>query len=286
MVIGSALWLAAHLPGKTVAVLFWDSAVPGIRFHGWSVNANQMALLLVAAPFLGLILLRNLGETASIGFRFGVVLAVATSVAAGWATASGALRVAWSVSVPIMVGLLFFAAVQGDRQSRRDLASLLQVAVCAVPIWLLSRAVLRAPACVTLTSGFSLGSDIVQVGDIPVRLQLIRHGLEAWFQSPWFGLGPGAHSGVTAPNLAREAHSSLIDWLTNTGLVGGSALIALCGWIAWRLLRQRDWVMLSALAAFAAFAQAHHVLRHPLVWFFLVLAARWPESHSSRHRRR
>ncbi|MDW8468613.1 MAG: hypothetical protein RML56_06005 [Burkholderiales bacterium] len=95
-------------------------------------------------------------------------------------------------------------------------------------------------------------------------------------------LGPGTQA--LAPNLAREAHSSLIDWLTNTGLVGGSALIALCGWIAWRL-GQRDWVMLGT-RGFQAFAQAHHVLRHPLVWFFLVLAARSPESHSSRHRRR
>jgi len=113
-----------------------------------------------------------------------------------------------------------------------------------------------------------------QSGDLEIRRSLLVNGIKAWFESPIVGFGPGSYSGIDGAFQDMEAHSVLIDWGISTGLIGMIALIWLTVWLARCLWRTHHYALLGGLLALAVFGQFHHVLRHPLVWAFLVLAAR------------
>lgn len=280
---GSVLWVYGHIDQHWLGLNLWYGGL-GVRFLGWAVNPNQMALLLVLTPFLGMYCLTALPG----GFRPGkalLVMLVACAVAAGWATDSGALRAAWSLCLPLLAlayGVVAFKKRSGHWQ---PLMLLVVVVLLAAAMLMLARhvesaslqrsdpAVSGAPQQAPATAMESIDMVYVQTNDVDVRRRLLRHGWEALLSSPVLGLGPGAFSGLDRPFQGSEAHNSLIDWGTNTGMVGMAALIALLGWLALQLLRGGQWALLAGLVALAVYSLAHHVLRHPLVWAWLVMVA-------------
>jgi hypothetical protein len=104
------------------------------------------------------------------------------------------------------------------------------------------------------------------------RFILYRNGFLALSHSPIVGLGPGPYSGDDGPFERREVHNSFVDWLVGTGLLGGIAIIVLFFWSAYRLLSARCYSLFGGFIAVCLFAQFHHVIRHPIVWIFLILA--------------
>lgn len=279
LVIGSGLWIYGHVDHHGMGLDLWYGGL-GERFLGWSVNPNQMALLLVLAPFLGLYILTASFPHTGVGMALWSLL-TAGAMAAGWATDSGALRAAWSVCIPVLALIHGVAVLRGA--ALRPLVLLIAcVLVAAMMLALAARMESAASPQGEPTEALALGSGIqlesiesayVRNDDVTVRGRLMLHGWEAFRSSPLFGLGPGAFSGLQGPFQGSEAHNSLIDWGTNTGLVGMAALLALVGWVAVQLLRAGQWALLAGLLALAVFSLAHHVLRHPLVWGWLVLVA-------------
>ena len=111
-----------------------------------------------------------------------------------------------------------------------------------------------------------------------VRFALWKHGIDALLTSPVVGLGPGAYSGITKPFDGIEAHNSLIDWGTNTGIVGVVLFAALIlsllkmGW------RNRNFVGIIGIFSLLMFAQFHYVFRQPIFWFYLLVFSAGAES--------
>lgn len=272
MLCSGGLWLLAYGYPDLLGMQFWWYGQIGERFMGWAVNPNQMALLLVMMPFLGLFMLERCRQHAILYYHSPfVILSLMTltslAMAAGWATASDALRMAWLVVIPCLglIGVIYRAW-----QVLWDLMALLAFAAGIVLLahWLEIQMIM-----VDHLQTRALLS--IETQETPLHFIVLYRGLEAWLASPWFGLGPGAHSGLQQPFQGIESHNSVVDWATNTGIIGLSALFALGGWVAWRLWRARQWHLLAAFMALALFAQVHHILRHPFVWVWVVLMMQW-----------
>ena len=108
-------------------------------------------------------------------------------------------------------------------------------------------------------------------GDI-YMFSLLQKRPRSFIASPIFGLGPERLFGIEYPFVGSEAHNSLLDWLISSGIIGLTALLVLLIFASVRLLREKQWELLMALGALFIFGQAHHVLRHPLVWCIFTLA--------------
>jgi len=104
------------------------------------------------------------------------------------------------------------------------------------------------------------------------RFVLYKNGFRALSHSPIVGLGPGPYSGDDGPFEKREVHNSFVDWIVNTGIIGGIAMLALFFWSACRLLSAHCYSLFCGFMGMCLFAQFHHVIRHPIVWIFLILA--------------
>ncbi len=157
----------------------------GIRFRGWSENPNQMALAMAAMPFLGWWLMRRTPS------RFGkaaCLLGIALCVAAGFATKSDGMRVAWVASFGAICSMLFY------RVTMRGRSRWLHVSHVIIPALVVVVGVYFNEEIVTYFSGVAEG--VYAEGDQgEKRFTLWGHGLEAIKQSPLLGFGPGPFSG-------------------------------------------------------------------------------------------
>jgi O-antigen ligase len=104
------------------------------------------------------------------------------------------------------------------------------------------------------------------------RFKLYKNGYLAFMASPFVGFGLGPYSGDDSPFHRREVHNSFFDWVLNTGILGGIAMIALFIWSTHRLWSKHCYSLFCGLIIIGFFAQFHHVIRHPIVWIFLILA--------------
>ena len=109
------------------------------------------------------------------------------------------------------------------------------------------------------------------------RFKLYKNGYLALMASPYVGLGPGPYSGDDSPFHRREIHNSFFDWVLNTGILGGIAMITLFVWSAHRLWSKHCYSLFCALMTIGLFAQFHHVIRHPIIWIFLILCLKIAE---------
>lgn len=300
ILVGTLLWFLAHLSGTLGVLSLWYADV---RFSGWAKNPNQMAFLLLLSPFIGLLWLQNNKLT---GYKYAlIVFLVASATAAGWATDSGALRGAWLITFPLYTTKLIIDVALGRHGavgSLRDLSLIVLCASCLVVLgnWheqqaarvelsaskyalqhitqpqdlaLVAEKVKNAQNILSEKGGSQSLTKVAPPGDISVRQKLLKNGVEAWSKSLLFGHGPGAFSGLALPFEGSESHNSLLDWATNAGAIGVFALVLLVIWLFCRLWKAQQWVLIVGLLCIAIFAQAHHVLRQPLLWFWLVTMA-------------
>jgi len=233
-----------------------------IRFSGWAENPNTIAFQIAAIPFLGLFFW-NRASRLSHRVLFGSTVAAALVV--GWATFSDALIVAWSAAA-----VAFFALDYAWAKPERSTNAIGLFRYFLVPLVLVALAVTYSSSLYERLTRTSISIYEQEGGQGDVRVLLWRHGIEALFASPIVGLGPGGHSGVAAPFSGAEAHNSLIDWGTNTGIVGLVAYVALLVWIALGVWRARDPALVAALVATQALSMFHYTLRHPVFWFYVV----------------
>jgi O-antigen ligase len=239
----------------------------GVRFRGWAENPNQMALAMVAMPFLGWHLLK---QSSSFVGKAGYLLGIGVCSAVGIATQSDALQVGWAAALCTTGALVWYRITLRGRSRWLYLSHLI------------------VPALVVVF-GVSMGIDIVeQVGRImrgiyeagdqgAKRFTLWLNGLAAIVQSPLVGFGPGPFSGLSGPLEGEEAHNSLIDWGMSTGVTGVFLHLALWGWCLWRTTKSRSGALVGMAVAVMMYSLFGYMLRHPDYWLMLILLLKCAE---------
>jgi O-antigen ligase len=232
----------------------------GPRLRGWAVNPNQLALSLVAMPFLGCYLYQRSTGLRRVVCLFGII----SCVVAGIATQSDALRVAWIGSLGVVGVVLWCRAI--FRGSSRW-------------AWISHAIVPAMIVVVAVLLGDQVVNQLAQVFDRiyyegnqgNIRLMAWRNGLAAMAESPLVGFGPGAYSGLMGPFEDFEAHNSLIDWGASTGLLGVILHVALWIWCAVRVLRSGSGALMGMLVSPLAFVMFGYLFRHVNYWTILLL---------------
>lgn len=232
-----------------------------IRFVGLATNPNQLALFVAAGPF---VLAQALAD-GGVGYPRLYWGAMAAMIVVGIATTSDALMVAWISGLGVAVSWKWIQEI------RKEHGSILRPAllVVVVPLWVVGLLVL-----VGLPLYRSVEAEVVtliQLGSqASVRLTLWGNGVAALAASPFFGWGPGAHSGIGRAFEAMEAHSTYVDWAASTGLIGLCALLCLVIATLMRCVLANKVYLALAVLSLATFSSFHYVLRQPVFWFYLV----------------
>ena len=99
------------------------------------------------------------------------------------------------------------------------------------------------------------------------RITLALNGILAFLESPIFGHGTGAFSGVDIPMMRYEAHNTIIDFLTMGGIP--FVLIVYVPFLlaAKELLIDSKYLILGVLVGIMVFSFFHFIGRHPIFWF-------------------
>jgi len=222
------------------------------RFLGWAENPNQIGLLLAFLPFAAehaRVRLRDVGRPA-LWMACGLAL-----LGIGLLARGRAVWMAWGV------GLLAFV-VASLRLRRARQASIGPAG--PPPAWTLLLVAVPAIAATLLGRHGAPDSQ---------RLGLWTSAIEAIARSPLVGLGPGTHAGIGQRAGWDEAHNTLLDWGTSTGVPGALALAIVIGLSLRNAWRSRSPGLCGALAAMWTFAMFHHMLRHPALWLLVVIAS-------------
>lgn len=259
---------------------FW----PG-RFSAWAVDPNQWAFLL-------LVVLMLVAVTARLTRAVAVLLVTMTWLLLE--VRSDAALAGFGVFVLVFAVLAWWRVPE-----RRGMALVMVALLCVLPLAFKvltvsypPSPVLRLVGMVTATQPTErmlrkaahldrMGALYIGQGThkLQERMQLWRHGIEAWRLSPVVGLGPGAYSGVQRPLQNVESHNLLVQLLVNAGLAGVVAALALLGWLLVRLWGSESAVVwLAPILGVLAQGMGQYMMRHPVFWVVVVLAA-WQAVH-------
>ena len=265
-----------------------------VRYSGWSVNPNQLALFFVPLPVWVAALWRDVIHPSRLQMLgFGVLLFALMLM--GLLVRSDGLFVVWVFEFVILIMLRLRWEMKASRMSLLGYALVMMLCVFLVKTFAHGE-VRKSVRCAveTLSQGEGLWSakcydgqafkdqEAFRIGysnpveKTGVREELWKHGLQAWAQSPWLGYGPGEYSWhSTDSNGGRteviESHNITIDMLTQGGLLAGLAWIALVSYLligAWRI---RDSYTFSVVLMMAAFTFFHNT-RQPYFWFVLAFS--------------
>lgn len=105
------------------------------------------------------------------------------------------------------------------------------------------------------------------------RSTLVKNAYKIIKQSPYIGYGPGSYLSDKDETIfgKREAHNSIIDLTINTGIIGLLIFVTLFLYIFYILFKSKQFFLFSGLITLIIFSQFHHILRHPIVWFFIIM---------------
>jgi hypothetical protein len=184
---------------------------------GWHTRRTLLCIL------LGAILLLHIAATTSIKTNLGVLIGVTGASLIYFKVFVGFLR-RYSIACVALVGMIAYAVISNDALVERVQAGLTRVSTGVQ--------ILRAREDVTGATEFGARGDWKD------------EGLKGWRRNPLFGNGVEAFRadyGVTS-------HSTPVDLLYNSGLIGLVLFYATLASIAWRLFRARD-VKLRSLPA-------------------------------------
>jgi hypothetical protein len=276
-------WGLFSLP--SVSPWYWD------RFRGWAENPNQVALYCAVFAPLSLNLALSSNRLGRVAASFSCLL----SLIVGRLTKSDTFLIAMVAASAffLVLRLRTWLITPQHRHSMRFVVALF-VAIVTVPLSLSLTPYAIAIANDMESLAVSLAKD--RGGDATVRsanlrVQLWNDAIERGLETGSLGLGPGPH--LERPNVTNrqalptpfEAHSTVLDVFTQSGLLG---LIAFCGLLAGAVvlvLRQHLDALAAMIAAIAIFSVSHFILRHPIVWFALAFCliigtARAPLPHA------
>lgn len=265
-----------------------------VRYSGWSINPNQLALFFVPLPVWVAALWRDVANPTRLQMAgFGLLLFALMLM--GLLVRSDGLFVVWVFEFVILIMLRLRWEMKASRMSLLGYALVMVLCVFLVKTFAHGE-VRKSVRCAveTLSQGEGLWSakcydgqafkdqEAFRIGysnpveKTGVREELWKHGLQTWAQSPWVGYGPGEYSwhstdAIGGRTEAMESHNITIDMLTQGGLLAGIAWIALVSYLlisAWRI---RDSYTFSVVLMMAAFTFFHNT-RQPYFWFVLAFS--------------
>lgn len=248
-----------------VSVNPWPSE---LRFTGWARNANQVAMSLAPVPFVGMLLFRRATSARGKILAVGVILG---SLVMGVLTLSDALVVAWIATGAVAIVLGTWRKLKNRRGRYWPLAGTYVI----LPVVGLMALLSLGPILLAFM-GENVAAMLNNGNQASVRVTLWINGLRALTHSPLLGNGPGAYSGLDRPFQGSEAHNTIIDWAASTGLVGVLLYLALIGVVLRASIRTGSRPVLYLFVSLLVFSLTHHVLRHPLFWFYLI--ATWTDA--------
>lgn len=255
------------------------------RWQHLSNNPNQFALLALPLPFLALHLILRQSKKQNLLMPTLIGL---LALGLGWYSQSDALTLAWMGG-----GLVAALALYGECPQRlmspqhlvpraRIIAALLMLLMVVGSAWqwrdVAAQIIFRTDtgtgtgtgACSNLM-GLPKSSTNADQNQVSIRLCLWRNALAVIQYAPLTGMGPGPHSGFIKPFDGEEAHNTLLDWGTQTGLLGAAALTGYLAWLLWQVMRRRYYELGAMLLSLYGFAMFHLMLRQPLFWIMPLL---------------
>ena len=265
-----------------------------VRYSGWSINPNQLALFFVPLPVWVAALWRDVVKPTRLQLAgFGLLLFALMLM--GLLVRSDGLFVVWVFEFIILIMLRLRWEIKASRMSLLGYALVMVLCVFLVKTFAHGE-VRKSVRCAveTLSQGEGLWSTKCYDGQAfqdqeafrigysnpvekkGIREELWKHGLQAWVQSPWVGNGPGEYSWHSTDALGGrteviESHNITIDLLTQGGILAGGAWLALVSYLlvgAWRI---RDSYAFSVVLMMAAFTFFHNT-RQPYFWFVLAFS--------------
>jgi hypothetical protein len=259
-----------------------------IRYSGWSINPNQLALFFVPLPVWVAALWRDVTEPTRWQMAGFAVLLFALMLM-GLLVRSDGLFVVWAFEFVILIVLRLRWEMRASRMSLLGYALVMVLCVFLVKTFAHGE-VRKSVRCAveTIVQGEGLWSTKCYDGQAfqdqeafrigysdPLQKTGIRqehwlHGLESWLQSPLVGHGPGEYSYNSIGN-EKESHNITIDLLTQGGILAGGAWLVLVSYLlisAWRI---RDSYTFSVVLMMAAFTFFHNT-RQPYFWFVLAFS--------------
>jgi hypothetical protein len=259
-----------------------------IRYSGWSINPNQLALFFVPLPVWVAALWRDVAKPTQLQMAgFGLLLFALMLM--GLLVRSDGLFVVWVFEFVILIMLRLRWEMKASRMSLLGYALVMVLCVFLVKTFAHGE-VRKSVRCAveTMSQGEGLWSakcydgqafndqEAFRIGySDPLQKTGVRqehwvHGLQSWWQSPWVGHGPGEYS-YNSIGDEKESHNITIDLLTQGGILAGGAWLALVSYLligAWRI---RDSYTFSVVLMMAAFTFFHNT-RQPYFWFVLAFS--------------
>lgn len=256
----SALLIYGQVSPSLGPIQIWFDEV---RFTGWSSNPNQLAFSVSTIPFLAAY---KYSKSKGYLFKTTYILIAASSVWIGLATASDSLQAAWIVGGILLALLFWYRALSITKTSYwKGLITKIILPLTVVSILFIFGKPIQTEINDNVES--ILGAD--DQGDF--RLILWKNGIEATALSPFFGHGPGPHSGNNEPFQEYEAHNTFIDLSTSAGILGLFLYLTFIFWAAWKAWSSGQNTILIGLISIQMFSTFHLVLRYPLFWFYMVI---------------
>ena len=230
------------------------------RFSGLAKNPNQIGIYMLPLPFIFIYKYQLNGLKLS-----RLVVLIVLLVALNYLVAGKALFLGWILSI-VLIYLLLGIKLRSEDYNLRRLFIRLSPILLLVPF---ASALISA-----LFSGDIRGG---QEGQGEIRLLLWFNGLNAWFDAPFLGHGPGHYSGVWGAYENMESHNFYIDWLTAYGLIGTLFLVGLFIYLIKISLHVSKIPILLLVVALIIQMSFHFLGRQPFFWIIIsyaVMAAR------------
>jgi O-antigen ligase len=245
-------------------VPFVEPWYAGVRFSGWSKDPNQLAFLLSTFPFFSIHCLSQCNSNAK---KFWCILLIMGSLLFGMDTQTDSLKICWILGFILLVLFETHKSVANYINHSISIKKFIFNQITFILILLLVSGLgyfFSKEISSAISEMYNEGSQ----GE--TRLKLWFNGIEAAYNSPLFGLGPGAHSGLTAPLSDFEAHNTFIDWASSSGLIGLTSYIAFTFWVGCKAWLRGYMALVAALIALIIYSSFIYVLRHILFWFYLI----------------
>ncbi len=246
------------------------------RFRGWSENPNQAALY--CAVFTAVAI--HLGMTAQTrGVRIAGWAGAILPLVAGRLTKSDTFLLTMLGLFGLLAALRLRSWLADPAGSARRTAAM--ALLVAAPLGLVSvLPYIWSDRSDASALALSLAKD--QGGDATIRtanlrLDLWRNAIRKGLESGSFGFGPGPH--LDRPNIPGvqtlprpfEAHSTILDLFLQGGLLAVGIFVWLNVSTLLLLFRTRLDALAALVGAVIIFGISHFILRHPILWFGLVL---------------
>jgi hypothetical protein len=266
---------------------YWD------RLRGWSENPNQLAIL---CAVLGLLSLHLADVAASTPARIAAIGAAVLPVYVGRLTKGDTFSLVLLAAGPIFIALKLRTWLLSHQPRLTVRTASAWIVILALPL-LLASAVPFGTSLAVEGQGFvgdlAKGDQQETQKTAQIRLQTWRQAIDRGLESGLLGLGPGPHLPIPpwisagrqdsleepryldhpkvngTPNF--EAHNTLLDILTQGGLLAVLSLVWLVGatfLLTYRTRLDGLTVLLCGLTIFSIF---HLIVRHPAFWFAIAI---------------